>query len=48
MKLKVLIDHIENKNRVSRKFDISKKDKAGFVLGNRTNNPVSALDKLIF
>ena len=57
--IKELVDHNGNKNRVSKKLGLSRrqidrliikykeKGKAGFVHGNRTRKPVNALDKSI-
>ena len=57
--IKELVDHNGNKNRASKKLDLSRrqidrliikykeKGKAGFVHGNRTRKPVNALDNSI-
>ncbi len=57
--IKELIDHNDNKNRVSKKLGISRRQidlliikykengKAGFVYGNRTWKPINAFDNSI-
>jgi len=57
--IKELVDHNGNKNRASKKLNLSirqinrlikiykEKGKAGFVHGNRTRKPINALDKSI-
>ena len=57
--IKELVDHKRNKNRASKKLNISRrqvnrliikykeKGKAGFVHGNRTKKPVNALNNSI-
>ena len=57
--IKELVDHNGNKNRASKKLDISRrqidrliikykeKGKAGFVHGNRTRKPINAFDNSI-
>ena len=57
--IKELIDHNGNKNRVSKKLGISRRQidlliikykengKAGFVHGNRTRKPINAFDNSI-
>ena len=57
--IKELVDHNGNKNRAAKKLDISRrqidrliikykeKGKSGFIHGNRSKNPVNALDKSI-